>query len=501
MKILRGAGQSYFALLYLALLPLPSIAADPPNIEGTWKIAAAQVSFKPEGASIPFTDQGRKRYQENKRKQAKRAYDDYDYMTSRCASPGLPRLMLTPDRFRIWQRPGLTMFLFEWNRLFRQIDVGGLPKRLIVTAGPGEEDNDALIGRAAPIANGHWEGDTLLVETKGFNEDSLIDNLVPHGDKMKLSERIRLKNADTLEDRITIEDPDYFTRPWQTVVVYQRQPDAPFPENVCIDRLPAAVQAQSAPARSGEPGGQTAVAPASAGPPPIPPLPPLPVGAPEPAADPHSFDGVWTSLGSPIQFQIVTDMFGNKVPFNAAGLKVMYRRVKSLEDGTPFINASSHCLPMGQPWQMDTPGSFHVFQSKDTFDIQFQEYHGFLEIVMDPAKAPPPGYMGRSVGHWDGDTLVVESSGFKEAIWVDSVGTPASRNAKLTQRIRKVKSDNWYLEVQYTLDDPTYYTRPWSWVRAYTWRPDMTLFSEYNCELQTAAPYELYPSLIPEPQE
>jgi hypothetical protein len=45
------------------------------------------------------------------------------------------------------------------------------------------------------------------------------------------------------------------------------------------------------------------------------------------------------------------------------------------------------------------------------------------------------------------------------------------------------------------------YTRPWSWMRAYSWRPDMTLFSEYNCESQTAAPYELYPSLIPEPQD
>ena len=242
MKILRGAGHSYsfFALLYLALLPLPSIAADPPNIEGTWKIAAAQVSFKPEGASIPFTEQGRKRYQENKRKQAKRAYDDYDYMTSRCASPGLPRLMLTPDRFRIWQRPGLTMFLFEWNRLFRQIDTGGLPKRLVFTAGPGEGDSDELVGRAVPIAKGHWEGDTLVVHTEGFDENALIDNLVPHGYKMKLSERIRLKDADTLEDRITIEDPDYFTRPWQTVVVYKRQPNAPFPENVCMDRLPAA---------------------------------------------------------------------------------------------------------------------------------------------------------------------------------------------------------------------------------------------------------------------
>lgn len=243
MKILGGARHSYSccAVLCLAatLLAAPSIAADPANLEGTWKIAAAQVSFKSEAGSIPFTEQGRKRYQENKRKQAKRNYDDYDYMTARCASPGLPRLMLTPDRFRIWQRPGLIMFLFEWNRLFRQIDMGGLLPRPMI-AGPGGPGDEALVGRAVPTAKGYWEGDTLVVNTEGFDETTLIDDLVPHGDKLKLTERIRLRDSDTLEDWITIEDPDYFTRPWRTRVVYKRQPNAPFPENVCLDRRPAA---------------------------------------------------------------------------------------------------------------------------------------------------------------------------------------------------------------------------------------------------------------------
>lgn len=242
MKIPSDACHSYLhaAVLCLAaaLAPTRSIAADAANLEGTWKIAAAQVSFQPEGGSIPFTEQGRKRYQENKRKQAKRNYDDYDYMTSRCASPGLPRLMLTPDRFRVWQRPGLIMFLFEWNRLFRQIDMGGLLSRPMIE-GPGGPGDEALVGRAVPTAKGHWEGDALVVNTEGFDETTLIDNLVPHGDKLKLSERIRLKDSDTLEDWITIEDQDYFTRPWQTVVVYKRQANAPFPENVCLDKRSA----------------------------------------------------------------------------------------------------------------------------------------------------------------------------------------------------------------------------------------------------------------------
>jgi hypothetical protein len=211
-----------------ALLSLPAGAEV--NLEGTWRITAPQDAFKPVSGDIPFTAQGRKNYQENKRLQAKRNYD-YDIATQRCASPGLPRLMLTPDRFRIWQRSGYMAFQFEWNRLLRQIDLGLTMPRNRIT------EDDAAVGRAIPISMGRWEGDTLLLTTEGFGVNTLVDNLVPHGYDMKLTERLRLKDADTLEDRITIADPEFFTRPWETVVTYKRQPDTAFAEDVCLDRL------------------------------------------------------------------------------------------------------------------------------------------------------------------------------------------------------------------------------------------------------------------------
>jgi hypothetical protein len=219
-----------------ALLSARVPAAEPVNLDGTWKISAPQSAFKPEGGSIPFTDFGRKRYAQNKRNLAQRAYDEYDYATARCASPGLPRLMLTPERFRILQRPGWIGFQFEWNRLARQIDMGSLlqPQRR-VSANSLFGQDEAIVGRAVPISKGHWDGDTLVVETVGFPDNTLVDNLVPHGYDLKTVERIRLKGANELEDRITVEDPKYFTRPWQTVVTYQRQQDDPFPENVCLD--------------------------------------------------------------------------------------------------------------------------------------------------------------------------------------------------------------------------------------------------------------------------
>jgi hypothetical protein len=270
MNIMGGAWRSqvFTAALCVAagtaLLPLQSVAADGANFEGTWKLAATQTSFKPEGGSIPFTAEGKKTYQANKRHQAKHEYDAYDYAMERCSSPGLTRLMLTPDRFRIWQRPGLIMIQFEWNRTFRQINTGDGPpqqQRGVFGgggpgapggAGPGAGGPGAgapsgepaplggdteLTGRAIPGATAHWEADTLVAESKGYPEAiTLLDDLVPHGMMLKVTERIRQPDSNTLEDRMTFEDPEYFTKPWQTVVVYKRQADEPFREDVCLDR-------------------------------------------------------------------------------------------------------------------------------------------------------------------------------------------------------------------------------------------------------------------------
>lgn len=248
------------------------------------------------------------------------------------------------------------------------------------------------------------------------------------------------------------------------------------------------------------PGGPPPGAPAGGPPPGFGPPPPLPADAPEPASDPRNFDGVWYHEKH-LEFQIPSDIYGYKLPYTAAGRKVADRRLNSLKVGTPYLNASARCAPPGHPWQLDLNMPFTIFQSKDRLEWVFEEYHGLVQIALDPAKTPPPGYMGSSVGHWDGDTLVVETTGFKDGIWLDVNGTPASKNAKLTKRIRKLKTDHWFLEIVFTLDDPTYYTRPWSWVRDYSWRPDMALFREYNCELQTGAKDGLDPSLVQEPED
>jgi len=245
-------------------------------------------------------------------------------------------------------------------------------------------------------------------------------------------------------------------------------------------------------------------------PPPMPgaliPVPPLPPGAPMPSADPRDFQGTWHH-SQRLEFRIQKDLYGALVPYNMEGAKVLARRVSSLKNGTPYINASAVCRPPGPQWQRDLNFPFQIFQSKDWIEFVFEEYHGRWQVVLDSAKSPAPAeraYMGYSVGHWDGSTLVVESSSFKQALWMDVDGTPVSANGKLVQRIRKVNDGSRpaFLEIVTTVIDPTYYTRPWSLVRTFGWHPGLTVFNEYNCEEQIGDPtVKADAGLLPEPKD
>jgi hypothetical protein len=139
--------------------------------------------------------------------------------------------MLTPMRFKIWDRLHFVTFDFEWNRAIRQIDLHATKQPDIM----GEDLVPTMTGEA----RGHWEGDTLIATTTNLSERTLLDDLLPHSVDMTVTERFRLTDPDTLEDHITIDDPAYYMAPWDAVITYKRQPDAIFPEDVCLDRIQA----------------------------------------------------------------------------------------------------------------------------------------------------------------------------------------------------------------------------------------------------------------------
>lgn len=207
-------------------LSLPA-AAQQASLDGVWKLAPAVARLTPaEGGEVPFSKQGLADYQLNRKSAAKGDFG-FDQTRTSCSSPGLPRLMVIPSRFRIFQRERVVMMMFEWNRLYRQIDLRGGPQERPLT--------DSMIG----VSYGRWEGDTLVVNSLGFLPGKLLDSELPSSEELTLVERIRLKDKDTLEDVVTITDPVNFTRPWQAVLTYKRQPDEQLPEDLCLDRKKA----------------------------------------------------------------------------------------------------------------------------------------------------------------------------------------------------------------------------------------------------------------------
>jgi hypothetical protein len=127
------------------------------------------------------------------------------------------------------------------------------------------------------------------------------------------------------------------------------------------------------------------------------------------------------------------------------------------------------CNPKGMPQiVVDTAHDHHeVVQLPDRIYQIWQEERRLREIWMDGRKVPSgealqalgTSWYGMSVGHWEGDTLVVETVGLDERAWVDINGYPKSADAKIEERYKL--RDAVTLEVQLTLTDPKYYTKPW----------------------------------------
>src|SRR5215470_10513518 len=91
---------------------------------------------------------------------------------------------------------------------------------------------------------------------------------------------------------------------------------------------------------------------------------------------------------------------------------------------------------------------------------------------------PNPSWNGYSSGKWEGDTLVVETTGFRDDQWLDISGTPASDAMRITERFRRVNYGN--LEIELTVDDPKTYTKPWTVKLHQTLKLDTDLL-DYMC--------------------
>src|SRR5687767_9705402 len=127
-------------------------------------------------------------------------------------------------------------------------------------------------------------------------------------------------------------------------------------------------------------------------------------------------------------------------------------------------NPEAVCLPMGI-MQFHTQGAPRKFiQTPDVLVILYEASMGLRQIFTDgreiPTDDPQPWWYGYSVGHWEGDTLVVTTKGLRDGEWLDIFGTPLTDAATYTERFRRVTYGR--MEIDVTVDDPKAYTAPWT---------------------------------------
>ena len=132
---------------------------------------------------------------------------------------------------------------------------------------------------------------------------------------------------------------------------------------------------------------------------------------------------------------------------------------KRLEDFGKDDPEITGCLP-GGPRHITRGGLTKIIQTPSLIVILFEDL-SHRQIFLDGRQLPRdpnPTWMGYSVGHWDGDTLVVESAGFNDKTWLDFAGHPHSEGLHMTERFHR--RDVGHLDLQVTLDDPMVYAKP-----------------------------------------
>jgi len=143
------------------------------------------------------------------------------------------------------------------------------------------------------------------------------------------------------------------------------------------------------------------------------------------------------------------------------------------------------CLPPGGPRSMATPYPAEIIQHRDRIIIIFEGGgHVWREIHMDGRQHPDketftPSYFGHSVGHWEGDTLVVDTVGFNEKTWLDFGGHMHSDELHTIERITRPDKNTLHYEA--TIDDPGAYTEPWTVAWDINWSEGQEL-ADYICQ-------------------
>jgi hypothetical protein len=228
---------SAFATVALALLPTLAHAQAAnsakasagtsklpiPDLSGYWNIKGGSPSWDPADpggknpGGLPMVPWARQKLEAARPPfGANATYDSVnDPVQKYCDPPGVTRLYQYPYEFLFIQTPGTVYILYEFSRVWRMIPLNK----------EHPKDPDATwMGDSV----GKYEGDTLIIDTVGFNDKTWIDQLGhPHSDALHLVERIRRTDAETLEVEVSFDDPKAYTKPFSAKRTFTRSSSPP----------------------------------------------------------------------------------------------------------------------------------------------------------------------------------------------------------------------------------------------------------------------------------
>jgi hypothetical protein len=198
--------------------------------------------------------------------------------------------------------------------------------------------------------------------------------------------------------------------------------------------------------------------------------------APRTAEGHPDLSGAW----APNAIRQNVDMIatGVQVPFQPWAEKLYKERKDSHAKDDP----EARCLPPGVPRMTTTPYPFRIMQTPALTLIVYEGgAHIWRQIFTDGrahSADPNPSWLGESIGHWDGDTFVIDTIGQNGETWLDESGLPTTDQLHVIEKIRR--PDYGHLEIENIVDDPKAYTKPWS----FTTHPVMLKgeLMEYICQ-------------------
>ena len=204
--------------------------------------------------------------------------------------------------------------------------------------------------------------------------------------------------------------------------------------------------------------------------------PNLSAPAPKTADGKPDISGLWLTRG--IYIGDIAKDLKEPPPMQPWAAAVYKQRRDTLSKDDP----TGKCVPGGVPRSTAVPYPFKIVTThQNMVVVLYEAVHAYRQIFTDGRalpKDPNPNWMGYSVGRWEGDTFVVESSGFNDNVWLDNNGHPAGESLRVTERFRR--KDFGSMDIEITIDDPKTYTRPWTVTLPLVLQPDTEML-EYIC--------------------